>query len=152
MLGHPEKRWMGTVDRGEGQPSPQAGNFGWASLVAQTVKNLPAMWETWVWSLGWEDLLEKEKATPSSNLAWRIPWSVLSMGLQRVRHDWAIFTTWGSFLLSLFIWGIGQKSSFRHFCQDRLIKKNLKALSLLWHSTSLHSKSYLSSFHLSQNP
>ena len=49
--------------------------FG-ASLVAQLVKNPPAMWETWVLSLGWEDPLEKEKATHSSILAWRIPWTV----------------------------------------------------------------------------
>ena len=48
----------------------------WASLVAQLVKNLPAMQETWVQSLGWEDLLEKGKATHSSILAWRIPWTV----------------------------------------------------------------------------
>ena len=47
-----------------------------ASLVAQPVKNLPAMWETWVSSLGWEDLLEKRKATHSNILAWRIPWTV----------------------------------------------------------------------------
>ena len=44
--------------------------------VAQLVKNLSAMWETWVRSLGWEDLLEKGKATHSSILAWRIPWTV----------------------------------------------------------------------------
>ena len=48
----------------------------WASLVAQLVKNLPAMWETWVQSLGWEDPLEKGKATHTSILAWRIPWTV----------------------------------------------------------------------------
>ena len=47
--------------------------FSWASLVAQRVKRLPAMQETWVWSLGREDPLEKEKATHSSTLAWRIP-------------------------------------------------------------------------------
>ena len=45
-------------------------------LVAQLVKNLPAMWETWVRSLGWEDDLEKGKAIPSSILAWRIPRTV----------------------------------------------------------------------------
>ena len=50
--------------------------YSWASLVAQLVKNLPAMWETWVRSLGWEDPLEKGKATHSSILAWRIPWTV----------------------------------------------------------------------------
>ena len=47
-----------------------------ASLVAQLVKNLPAMWETWVPSLGWEDPLEKGAATHSSIVAWRIPWTV----------------------------------------------------------------------------
>ena len=46
----------------------------WASGVPQMVKNLPAMWETWVRSLGWEDPLEKGKATHSNILAWRIPW------------------------------------------------------------------------------
>ena len=64
----------------------------WTSLVAQLVKNLPAMRETQVWSLGWEDPLKKGKATHSSILAWRIPWTVQSMGSQRVGHDWATFT------------------------------------------------------------
>ena len=50
--------------------------YSWASLVAQLVKNPPAMWETWVVSLGWEDPLEKGKATHSSILAWRIPWTL----------------------------------------------------------------------------
>ena len=63
-----------------------------ASLVAQLVNNLPAMRETWVQSLGREDLLEKEMATHSSILAWKIPWMeepgrLQSMGLQRVGHD-----------------------------------------------------------------
>ena len=48
----------------------------WASLMAQLVKNLPAKRETWVWSLGWEDPLEKGKATLSSILAWRLTWTV----------------------------------------------------------------------------
>ena len=59
----------------------------WASLVAQLVKNPPAMWETWVQSLGWDDPLEKGTATPSSIPVWRIPWPVWSMGLQRVGHN-----------------------------------------------------------------
>ena len=49
--------------------------YSWASLVAQLVKNLSAMWETWVWSLAWEDYLEKGKATHPHILAWRIPWT-----------------------------------------------------------------------------
>ena len=49
--------------------------YSWTSLMAQLVKNPPAMWETWVWTLGWEDPLEKGKATHSSILAWRIPWT-----------------------------------------------------------------------------
>ena len=68
------------------------------SLVAQTVKNLPAVWETQVRFLGQEDPLEKEMATHSSIPAWRIPWTeeaggLQSMGLQRVKHDWATNTT-----------------------------------------------------------
>ena len=59
----------------------------WASLVAQLVKNPPTKQETWLQSQGWEDLLEKGKATHSSILAWRIPWTVQSMGSQRVRHN-----------------------------------------------------------------
>ena len=60
--------------------------------MAQMVKRLRAMWETWVQSLAWEDLLEKEMATHSSILAWRIPrmkepGRLQSMGLQRVGHD-----------------------------------------------------------------
>ena len=50
--------------------------YSWASLVAQLVKNPPAMWDTWVQSLGWEYPLEKGKAIHSSILAWRIPWTV----------------------------------------------------------------------------
>ena len=72
---------------GNGRPS----GWGLASLVAQTVKRLLAVWETWVQSLGWEDPLEKETATHSSTLAWRIPWTeepggLQSMGSQRVGH------------------------------------------------------------------
>ena len=68
--------------------------YSWAALVAQLVKNLPAMWETWVWSLGWEDPLEKGKAAHSRIFTWRIPWTeepggLQSMELQRVRDDWA---------------------------------------------------------------
>ena len=61
--------------------------YSWASLVAQLVKNPPAMQEAWVRSLGWEDPLEKGIATDSSILAWKIPGTIQAMGLQRVRHD-----------------------------------------------------------------
>ena len=69
-----------------------------ASLVAQTVKCLPAMQETWVLSLGREDTLEEEMATHSSTLAWKIPWTgepgrLQSMGSQRVGHDRAASLT-----------------------------------------------------------
>ena len=63
-----------------------------ASLVAWMVKNLPAIREAWVWTLGWEDPLEKDMAAHSSTLAWRIPWTeepggLQSMGSQRVIQD-----------------------------------------------------------------
>ena len=88
-----------------------------APLVAQTVKNLPAMWETQVWSLAWEDPLEKGMATHSSILAWRVSWTEEPGGLQclgsqnvicnvicltsaNVRHDWKINTCrWFRFVL-----------------------------------------------------
>ena len=68
-----------------------------ASLMAQLVKNQPAMRETWVWSLGWEDPLEKGTTTYSSILAWRIPWTeepgrLQSMGSQRIGHNWETIT------------------------------------------------------------
>ena len=59
--------------------------YSWASLVAQLVKNALAMQETWVQSLGWEEPLEKGKATLSSILAWRVPWTVIIHG---VANSW----------------------------------------------------------------
>ena len=69
----------------------------WSSLVAQMVKNLPAMRDTWVWSMDWEDPLKKEMSTHSSILSWNITWTeepggLHSMRLQRVGHDWATNT------------------------------------------------------------
>ena len=74
------------------------------SLVAQSVKNLPAVQETWVWSLDWEDPLEKKMATHSSVLAWKISWTeepggLQSTGSQRVGHNWATNT----YLLTIFL-------------------------------------------------
>ena len=79
-----------------GSPGEGIGNplqYSWVSLVAQMVKNLPAMRETWVQSLGWEDPLEEGMAIHSSILTWRIPmdrgaWqATYSMGSQRAGHD-----------------------------------------------------------------
>ena len=80
--------WGRSPGGGHGNPL----QYSLVSLVAQTVKNLPAMRETWVQSLGGEDPLEEGMATHSSILAWRIPWTekpgrLHPMGLQRVRYD-----------------------------------------------------------------
>ena len=64
--------WWGSPGEGMGYPL----QYPWASLMAQLLKNLPAMWETWVWYSGWEGPLENETATHSSILAWRIAWTV----------------------------------------------------------------------------
>ena len=61
------------LGRSPGEGIGYSHQYSWASLVAQLVKNLPAMWETWVHFLGWEDPLQKGKATHSSILAWRSP-------------------------------------------------------------------------------
>ena len=61
-----------SAGEGIGYPFP----YSWTSPLAQLVKNLPTMWETWILSLGWEDPLEKGKATHSSILSWRSPWTV----------------------------------------------------------------------------
>ena len=76
-----------SLDKGIGYPL----QYSWASLVVQTVKNLPAVQETWVQSLDWEDPLKKGMATHCSILAWRIPWAeepggLQHIGSQRVRH------------------------------------------------------------------
>ena len=75
------------LERSAGEGIGYPLQYSLASLVVQLVKNPPAMKETWVRPLGWEDPLEKGKATHSSILAWRIPWTVESMGSQRVGHD-----------------------------------------------------------------
>ena len=64
--------WEDPLEKWIGYPL----QYSWASLVVELVENLPAMQETWVQSLGWEVPLEKGKATHSSILAWRIPWTV----------------------------------------------------------------------------
>ena len=85
-----------------------------ASLIPQSVKNLPAVQETRVRSLGWENPLEKEMATHSSILAWKISWTeepggLQSMGSQRVRHDWVINTNYASIKTYKTFWNSHQK-------------------------------------------
>ena len=87
----PYLRWV-LGDKTECQQENSRCKGPGASLVAQMVKNLPTMRETWVQSLSWEDPLKKGMATHSSILAWRIPWTdepgrLQSMGSQRVGHD-----------------------------------------------------------------
>ena len=82
-----------TAGEGIGYPL----QYSWASLVAQLVRNLPAMWETWVQSLGWEDPLEKGRAPPSSILTWSIPWAVQTMRSQRIRQDWFLRRSYSTF-------------------------------------------------------
>ena len=95
--------------------------------MAQTLKHLPGMRETQVQSLGWEDPLQKEMATHSSTLAWRIPWReepgrLQSMGLQRVGHNWAtsLHLTKGLVLAASF-WKVSIGPAYRNgsFCYMR---------------------------------
>ena len=100
-----------------------------ASLVAQRLKCLPAMWETLVWSLGREGPLEKEMATHSSILAWRIPWmeeldGLQSTGSQRVGHDWATSLH--------FIVGLKCCVNFRHTAKWMLYTKSCPTLWNPW--------------------
>ena len=83
------------------------------SLVAQMGKHLPTMRETWVQSLSWEDPLEKEMATHSITLAWKIPWTekpgrLLSMASQRFGHDWATSLSY----IYLYMYKIGHTKKF----------------------------------------
>ena len=85
------------------------------AMLAQRLKRLPAMQETWVLSLGRKDPLEKEMATHSSILAWRIPWTekpggLQSTGSQRVGHDWATSLSLGYVGLSCSMWDLSLQS------------------------------------------
>ena len=80
-----------------------------ASFVAQTVKNLPVVHETRIWTLGQQDPLEKERVTHSSILAWRIPWTeetgvLSSVGSQRVGHDWTANTSYINTYICVYIY------------------------------------------------
>ena len=109
-----------------------------ASLVAQSVKNMPKMQEIRVWSLGWEDPLEEGMATHSSSLAWRIPWAekpcrLQSQGSQRVRRDWENFT-WSRWHLWNFL--------LNHFLKNHILYHKTRHLKGSYHK-------YYSQFNLS---
>ena len=91
------------LGRSAGEEIGDALQHSWASLVAQLVKNPPTMQKTWIQSLGWEDPLEKGKATRSSILAYSIPWTVQSMRSQRVRQDRDTFTFTANDVKHLFV-------------------------------------------------
>ena len=97
------------------------------SLVAQTVKGLPTMWEPLVRSLGWEDPLGKEMATHSSILAWKIPWTeepgwLLSMGSQRVGHDWTTPLTTSFIVFSPLIPSLSLVSGYHQLGKENGIR------------------------------
>ena len=108
-----------------GKKIPFGGSFSVCEkyLVAQTVKRLPTMRETWVRSLGREDPLEEEMATHTSTLTWKILWTgrLQSMASQRVRHDWAtslslfhFLSLWTFYILGLWLylwifWGFSEE-------------------------------------------
>ena len=115
-----------------------------ASLVAQMVKHLPAIWETWVWSLGWEDPLEEGMATHSSTLDWKIPLTeepgrLQSMGSQRVEHDWGTSLSFNHILLKILQSFQSNRKEFQiHITFTSAIKtlNNVKT-SIIW--CSMHS-------------
>ena len=95
--------------------------------MARRVKSLPAMWETWVWSLGREDPLEKKMATQSSILAWKIPWTekepggLQPIGLQRVRHNWETSLSLFWINIDKYMYPCNQNSypDIEHYCHPR---------------------------------
>ena len=113
-----------------------------ASLVAQLIKNLPAVQETWVRSLGWEDPLEKEIANHFSTLAWRIPWTeepgrLQSMRLQRVGHHWATNTCTSFFFMAESNSTVDSWTQKHVFVNPTSIAESKTTLSSCWCGCSL---------------
>ena len=106
------------------------------------------MRETWVRSLGWEDPLEKEKATKSSTLAWKIPWTekpgrLQSMGSQRVGHDWATSLSLFTFIqLAMTSQWLDQKEAPKHFPKPNLYRKKV-VVTVWWCAAGLAQYSFL---------
>ena len=124
--------------------SPYYPSFG-ASLVAQRIKRLPAMQETQARSLGWEDPLEKETATHSSTLAWRIPWTeepggLQSTGSQRVGHDWVTSLHSSFFFHCIFVWS--HVTSFCSFSPLFYQRKSLSKVQINFLSLTGFSKNF----------
>ena len=88
------------LGRSPGEGTGYLFQYSWVSLAVQMVNNLPTTWETWVWSLVWENPLEKGKVTHSSSLAWRIPWTLTVRGIAK---SWVQLSDF-HFHFSLFIW------------------------------------------------
>ena len=118
-----------------------------ASLVAQMVKNLPAMQETWVQSLGQEKPPEKGMATHSNILAWGIPWTeepdgLQSMGLQRIGHNWVTELNWTELL-----WNKNfLKTSYSNWPSLPQNRNDLEFLYFLWQHIYLHDGCVLISY------
>ena len=131
--------------------------YSWASLVAHLVKHSPAMRETWVQSLGWEDRLEKGKATHSSVLAWRIPWTIYIVhGVAKSRHDWATFTSLhyvSKFAVSPFIrtslpTPLWRKGLLKFLVSDAVISNGHPPKKVKWRSWEKLTFSFLSSLNV----
>ena len=117
--------WPGLPVSGPNCSSPHCPHNLPFHELAQMAKRLPAMRETWVLSLGWEDPLEKEMTTHSSTVAWKIPWiedpgRLQSMWLQRVRHDWATSLSSFFFFMNLLLEAQVQIWSRYHFSSLRI--------------------------------
>ena len=129
----------------------------WASQVAQMVKNLPVMQETWVWFQSQEDLLEKGMATHSSILAWRISWREDSggfqfMGLQSVGHYWATNTFTTSLTTITLLATHNREAVFRKLTESSWVSQIQKIRKLSWllsstwithHATSYRMTKYI---------
>ena len=100
------------------------------------VKHLPTMWETWVQSLGREDLLEKAMAPHSSTLAWKIPWTeepsrLQSMGSQRVGHNWATSLSLSSLLMKTFLLNLFENTNWNYIFFPSFILQLLFSLQMV---------------------
>ena len=123
------------------------------SIVSQMVESLPARWETWVRSLGWEDSLEKEMATHSIILAWKILWMkepsrLQSIGSQRVGHNWA---TSLSLFFILFCRCLIIQWMFVGYYRSGPLWWDMWVVVFLIHSNRQYHTSLVSSFHLCKN-